>query len=58
MNEKSGLGDYILYALGAVAVLILVRDINVIARLPNEVQQGAIFKIIFFHVPVAFVAMK
>ncbi|MFY9725143.1 MAG: cytochrome c biogenesis protein [Bryobacteraceae bacterium] len=57
MNEKSGLGDYILYALGAVAVLILVRDINVIARLPNEVQQGAIFKIIFFHVPVAFVAM-
>ena len=54
MNEKSGLGDYILYFLGAVAMLILVRDINVIARLPNEVQQGAIFKIIFFHVPVAF----
>jgi heme exporter protein C len=57
MNEKSAWGDYILYALGTVAIVILVRDINVIARLPNEAQQGAIFKIIFFHVPVAFVAM-
>ncbi|MGO9011137.1 MAG: cytochrome c biogenesis protein [Bryobacteraceae bacterium] len=57
MNEKSGWGDKVLYFLGAVVIVILVRDINVIARLPNEAQQGAIFKIIFFHVPVAFVAM-
>ena len=57
MNEKSGWGDYILYLLGAVAMVILVRDINVIARLPQEAQQGAIFKIIFFHVPVAITAM-
>ena len=53
MNEKSGWGDYILYLLGAVVIIILVRDIYVIARLPQEAQQGAIFKIIFFHVPVA-----
>ena len=57
MNEKSVWGDYVLYALGAVVIVILVRDINVIARLPNEVNQGAIFKIIFFHVPVAITAM-
>ncbi|MGA2038422.1 MAG: cytochrome c biogenesis protein CcsA [Bryobacteraceae bacterium] len=49
--------DKLLYLLGIVAMLILVRDINVIARLPNEVNQGAIFKIIFFHVPVAITAM-
>jgi len=29
----------------------------VIARLPPEANQGAIFKIIFFHVPVAITAM-
>jgi len=57
MNEKSGWGDYILYLLGAVVIIILVRDIYVIARLPQEAQQGAIFKIIFFHVPVAITAM-
>ena len=57
MNDKSGWGDYILYILGAVAIGILARDINAIARLPQEVNQGAIFKIIFFHVPVAVTAM-
>jgi len=57
MNEKSGWGNNVLYLLGVAAIVILIRDINVIARLPNEAQQGAIFKIIFFHVPVAFVAM-
>ena len=49
--------DKILFALGAIAIVILVRDINVIARLPQEASQGAIFKIIFFHVPVAITAM-
>ena len=47
----------ILYVLGALAMVLLVRDIYVIARLPGEVEQGAIFKIIFFHVPVAITAM-
>jgi heme exporter protein C len=57
MNEKSGWGDYVLYLLGAVVMIILVRDIYLIARLPQDVNQGAIFKIIFFHVPVAITAM-
>lgn len=47
----------ILYALGAAAILLLVRDINLIAGFPDEAQQGAIFKIIFFHVPMAITAM-
>jgi len=49
--------DYILYGLGGVAALLIARDINVIAGLPAEASQGAIFKIIFFHVPVAMTAM-
>ena len=57
MNDKSGWGDYILYLLGAVVIVILARDIYLIARLPQEVNQGAIFKIIFFHVPMAVTAM-
>ena len=49
--------NYILYALGAGAMLILARDINLIAGFPQEASQGAIFKIIFFHVPMAITAM-
>jgi len=49
--------DKLLYILGVIAILILARDIYVIAQLPPEAQQGAIFKIIFFHVPVAITAM-
>jgi heme exporter protein C len=49
--------DKILYALGAIALIILIRDILGIAGLPDEKYQGAIFKIIFFHVPVAITAL-
>jgi len=49
--------DKIVYVLGAAAILLLARDINVIAGLPQEANQGAIFKIIFFHVPMAITAM-
>jgi len=49
--------DKLLYIHGVIAILILARDIYVIAQLPPEAQQGAIFKIIFFHVPVAITAM-
>jgi len=49
MREKT------LYALGAVAALILVRNIHtMLTGLPDEAFQGAIFRIIFFHVPAAF----
>jgi heme exporter protein C len=49
--------DKILYGLAAIAILILVFDILNIAGLPDEKNQGVIFKIIFFHVPVAFAAL-
>jgi len=49
MREK------ILYALGAAAALLLARNIWVmLTGLPDEAFQGAIFRIIFFHVPAAF----
>jgi heme exporter protein C len=46
-----------LYGLGIAALLLLARDIYVIARFPPEAAQGAIFKIIFFHVPAAMTGM-
>jgi heme exporter protein C len=51
MREK------ILYGFGIVALLLLARNIYVIANLPPEAAQGAIFKIIFFHVPAAMTGM-
>jgi heme exporter protein C len=49
MREK------ILYGAGAAAVLLLARNIWVmLTGLPDEAFQGAIFRIIFFHVPAAF----
>jgi heme exporter protein C len=51
MKEK------ILYAIGIIAIVILTRDILTIAGLPPERNQGAIFKIIFFHVPMAITAL-
>jgi heme exporter protein C len=49
--------DKILYALGIFSIALLIRNIYVIAGLPEEVNQGAIFKIIFFHVPLAMTAL-
>jgi len=49
--------DKLIYLIGIIVMLLLARDIFQIARLQNEVNQGAIFKIIFFHVPVAITAM-
>jgi heme exporter protein C len=47
----------ILALLGVIGIFILARDINVIKSLPEEASQGAIFKIIFFHVPMAITAL-
>ena len=47
----------LIYALVLVAALLLARDLYVILlQFPDEVQQGPIFRIIFFHVPVAWTA--
>jgi heme exporter protein C len=48
--------DKILIVLGAVAILLLARDLYLITGFPPERAQGAIFKIIFFHVPMAITA--
>lgn len=49
--------DVILYVLGGAVLAILTRDMLAIKDLPPEAAQGAIFKIIFFHVPVAITAL-
>jgi|SRR5579871_258276 len=46
----------LLYVLAGVAAVLLARNIYLIAGLPDEAAQGAIFKIIFFHVPLAITA--
>ena len=49
--------DKILYIIAAVAVLLLARDIYLFTGFPPERNQGVIFKIIFFHVPMAITAL-
>ena len=48
--------DSFLYLLGAVTFGLLFKDI-LAARSFTEASQGAIFKIIFFHVPMAITAL-
>jgi heme exporter protein C len=49
--------DKIIYILGAAAILLLARNLYLIAGFPPEASQGMIFKIIFFHVPPAITAL-
>ena len=51
MREK------IVYAIGLIAMAIIAWNTYAISQLPEETQQGVVFKIIFFHVPVAITAM-
>jgi len=47
----------ILIGLSLFAAALLVRNLYVmLVDLPDEVAQGAIFRIIFFHVPAAWTA--
>src|ERR1043165_2058101 len=44
--------------IGAAAAILLVRNLhNMFQVLPDEADQGAIYRILFFHVPVAFTFM-
>jgi heme exporter protein C len=47
----------LLIVIAALALGMLTRDIILIAGFPPEASQGAIFKIIFFHVPMAITAL-
>jgi heme exporter protein C len=49
--------DKIVYALGIAAAAVLAWNTYAISQLPEETAQGVVFKIIFFHVPVAVTAM-
>ena len=49
--------DKIIYAVGIIAVGLIVLDLYAMTQIGEEASQGAIFKIIFFHVPVAITAM-
>ena len=49
--------DKIIYVIGAIALAILAWNTYTIAFLEEETRQGNVFKIIFFHVPVAITAM-
>src|ERR1700722_9527528 len=49
--------DKILYILAIAVAGLLTYDVRAMVNLPPEKMQGAIFKIIFFHVPVAMTAM-
>ena len=44
--------DKIIYGLGIAAAAILAVNTYAISQLPDEVNQGVVFKIIFFHVPM------
>ena len=51
MREK------ILYAFGALAAVLFVRNLYVILHvLPDEADQGAIYRIIYYHLPAFFTA--
>ena len=47
----------VMYGMGAIAAVMLVRNLYVILLgLPDERDQGAIYRIIFFHLPPFFTA--
>lgn len=53
--SKTPMRDSVLIVLGGLAAVLLTRNIWVmLTQLPHEAFQGAIFRIIFFHVPAAF----
>src|SRR5450432_459269 len=47
----------ILVVIGVAAILLLARDMYLFTGFPPDRNQGAIFKIIFFHVPMAITAL-
>ena len=50
--------DKLLYLLGAIAAILLARNLySIFMVLPDEAQQGMIFRIVFFHAPAAMTAM-
>jgi len=47
----------IIYVLAVLAIFLLVRNIHAIMlQVPDDAEQGPIYRIIYFHVPAAFTA--
>lgn len=52
MREK------LLFGTGAAGIALLLYNLhNILLNLPDEAAQGAVYRIIFFHVPAAFIFM-
>src|SRR5918912_429920 len=48
----------LMYGLGVIAALLLARNLyRIFMVLPDEAAQGMIFRILFFHAPMAMTAM-
>lgn len=53
-SGETRMREKVIYALGAIGLLLLIRNLWVIfVQLPDEVEQGAIYRILYFHVPGA-----
>ena len=48
--------DKILYALAAFVGIIILWNLNIIMNAPDEMRQGPVFRIMFFHIPAAVMA--
>ncbi len=49
--------DRLIYAFGTVGSLLLIYNLYIILlRMPDEAAQGAIFRIMFYHIPAFFTA--
>src|SRR3989442_8544107 len=46
-----------IYVLSVLAILLLVRNLYaILLQVPDDAEQGPIYRIIYFHVPAAFTA--
>src|SRR5438270_7949921 len=46
-----------IYILSALAIMLLVRNLHaILLQVPDDAEQGPIYRIIYFHVPAAFTA--
>src|SRR5882724_7637567 len=49
--------ERLIYALGTVGSLLLIYNLYIILlQLPDEADQGAIYRIMFYHIPAFFTA--
>src|SRR5436305_15055224 len=49
--------ERLIYLLGAIAAVLLVRNLHIILNvLPDEANQGAMYRIMFFHIPAWWTA--